>query len=136
MNIARFNRTWFFYSLGFTLRNRAGKLCFCSTNCCPSKKKLCALKTWFGHQLFDSESITRIFSLYETIFEPRDESFIIKPYCWGTNGSLEIYQLLLQFSIISLSSIEKWWICQRSIANNKNPSKLTIGQTTISANSN
>ena len=65
-----------------------------------------------GHQLSDSEPIGNIFYLQVAIFEIPEERFIIKPpACSGADVSIEIYQLLLLFSIISiveLSDINKY----------------------------
>ena len=65
-----------------------------------------------GHQLSDSEPIGNIFYLRVAIFEIPEERFIIKPpACSGADVSVEIYQLLLLFSIISiveLSDINKY----------------------------
>ena len=62
-----------------------------------------------GHQLSDSEPIGNIFYLQVAVFEIR---FIIKPpACSGADVSIEIYQLLLLFSIIlmvELSHINKY----------------------------
>ena len=63
------------------------------------------------NQLSDSEPIGNIFYLQVAIFEIPEERFIIKPpACSGADVSIEIYQLLLLFSIIlmvELSHINK-----------------------------
>ena len=53
-----------------------------------------------GHGLFASEPIGNFFSLHAVIFEILKYYFIIKPpACWVTDVSIEIYELLLLFSI-------------------------------------
>lgn len=55
------------------------------------------------HQLFDSVLIGKIFYVQAIIFEIPKQNFIIKPSAsWDTNFTLEVYELLLLFSIISL----------------------------------
>ena len=55
-----------------------------------------------GHQLFASELIGNLFYLPAVIFEIPKEYFIIKPpACWGADVSIEMYELLLLFSIIN-----------------------------------
>ena len=56
-----------------------------------------------GHRLFASEPIGNFFYLHAVIFEIPKQYFIIEPpaYC-GTDVLIEIYELLLQFSIITL----------------------------------
>ena len=63
-----------------------------------------ALAQWhmIGHQLFVSAPIGNVFYLHAAIFEIPMQRFIIKPpACWGTDVSVDSYQLLLLFSIIS-----------------------------------
>ena len=58
-----------------------------------------------GHGLFASEPIGNLFYLLEVIFEISKWFFIIKPpVFWGVDVSIEIYELLLLFSIISSCS--------------------------------
>ena len=57
-------------------------------------------KIW--HRLFDSVPIKNIFYRHVAIFEIPIWCFISKPpACWGTELSIEIYQLLLLFRITS-----------------------------------
>ena len=54
------------------------------------------------YQLFASEPIENLFYMHAVIFEIPKQLFIIKPPdCWGADVSIEIYELLLMFSIIS-----------------------------------
>ena len=58
-----------------------------------------------GHGLFASELTGNLFYLLEVIFEIPKWYFIIQPPAfWGADVSIEIYQLLLLFSIISSCS--------------------------------
>ena len=55
-----------------------------------------------GHRLFASEPIGNLFYLHAVIFEIPKQYFIIKPpACWDADVSIEIYELLLLFSIIT-----------------------------------
>ena len=55
-----------------------------------------------GHGLFASEPTGNLFYLRAVIFEIPKKYFIIKPSgCWGADVSIEIYKLLLLFSIIT-----------------------------------
>ena len=57
-----------------------------------------------GHRLFASKPIGSLFYLHAVIFEIPKQYFIIKPpACWGADVSIEIYELLLLFSIITPS---------------------------------
>ena len=75
--------------------------------------KTYGLAQWnmIGNQLSDSEPIGNIFYQQAAIFEIPEERFIMKPpSCSGADVSIEIYQLLLLFSIIlmvELSHINK-----------------------------
>ena len=63
-----------------------------------------------GQQLFASGPIGSLFYLHAAIFEIPKLCFMIKPLtCWGTDVSIEIYELLLLFSIISP------WFIQNSV---------------------
>ena len=54
------------------------------------------------HRLFASEPVGNLLYLHAVIFEIPKSLFIIKPpACWGANVSIEIYELLLLFSITS-----------------------------------
>ena len=54
------------------------------------------------HRLFASEPIGNLFYLHAVIFETPKQYFIIKPpACWGADVLIEIYELLLLFSIIT-----------------------------------
>ena len=55
-----------------------------------------------GHQLFAIEPIGNLSYLHAVIFEIPKQYFIIKPpACSGVDVSIEIYELLLLFSIIT-----------------------------------
>ena len=55
-----------------------------------------------GHRLFASKPIGSLFYLHAVVFEIPKQYFIIKPpACWGADVSIEIYELLLLFSIIT-----------------------------------
>ena len=55
-----------------------------------------------GYWLFASKPIENLFYLRMAIFEIPKYCFIIKlPACWGADVSIEIYELLLLFTIIS-----------------------------------
>ena len=64
------------------------------------------------HRLLDSQPIGNVFYLHAAIFETSVQRSIIKlPACSGADVQIEIYQLLLLFSIISR------WIMRTSISN-------------------
>ena len=55
-----------------------------------------------GHELLASEPIGNLFYLHALIFEIPKQHFIIKPPAWwGADVSIEMYELLLLFSIIT-----------------------------------
>ena len=55
-----------------------------------------------GHGLFASEPKGNLFHLHAIIFEIPKKCFVIEPPArWGTDVSIEIYEFLLLFSIIT-----------------------------------
>ena len=68
----------------------------------PIKTHILAQWNKIGHWLFASEPIGNVFHLHAVISKIPKLCFIIKPpACWGADVSIEIYELLLLFSIIS-----------------------------------
>ena len=68
-----------------------------------------------GHQLFASEPIGNLFYLHEVIFEIPKYSFLSKPPAWrGAGASMEIYELLVPFSIKSPKHHVEW--CHGKVA--------------------
>ena len=75
------------------------------TNCYGKTNKKCTpwhSETWLiGNPFCDSQQIENIFCLHAAIFEIPKWRFRIKsPACWGTDVSIDMYHLLLLFSII------------------------------------
>ena len=83
----------------------------------PMRKLILAYWNMVGHRLFAREPIGKPFYLHAAILEIPKYCIIIKPpACWGADVSIEIYELLLLFSMATLMNIltmDIWtkWTC-------------------------